>query len=107
MSNRGNAVSRVLDAAPGTIFPKVPFPFQKTGWTLIVAVFVLLWDFPPLLTVMTSLKSAQEILAHPFAPPSSLNVQSLIDAWQIMSFSQLFWNSLLYAAAGSALAVLL
>jgi raffinose/stachyose/melibiose transport system permease protein len=87
--------------------PTVPLPFGKTGWTVVMAVFALLWNFPPLLTVITSLKSAQEILAHPFAPPSSLNLQSLIDAWQVLSYSQLFSNSLLYAAAGSALAVVL
>jgi len=79
----------------------------KIMWTAGTAVFVVLWNFPAWLAVMTSVKSDQEILAAPFAFPKSLSLTAFENAWTILSYSQLFWNSLLYATVGSALAILL
>jgi len=57
--------------------------------------------------VITALKTEPEILANPFALPGGLNLSAFMKTWKILSYSELFWNSLLYSAAGSALAVTL
>ena len=76
-------------------------------WTVIAAALALAWNYPPLLTLITSLKSEAEILASPFALPSAPTLEPYFAAWDALSYGTLFWNSLLYAAAGSALAVAL
>ena len=82
-------------------------PARKTIWTVLIAVFVLFWNFPIALTLITSFKTDQDIVASPFGLPSSLNLSAFEAAWRILSYSHLFWNSVLYATAGSSLAVLL
>jgi len=77
------------------------------GWTAAVAAFVLLWNAPPVLTLITALKSDAEILSGPFSLPSTLDLSKFAEAWDVLAYGSLFWNSLLYAAGGSALAVLL
>jgi ABC-type glycerol-3-phosphate transport system permease component len=81
--------------------------WDRFAWTGAIAVFVALWNFPPILMVMTAFKSEQEILANPFALPRTLDFTAFYKAWDVLSYSQLFWNSLLYASVGSAIAVAL
>jgi raffinose/stachyose/melibiose transport system permease protein len=82
-------------------------PAAKLVWTAATAAFVALWNFPAALTLMTSFKTDQEILNHPFALPGSFDLTAFRHAWDVLAYSQLFWNSLLYATAGSGLAILL
>jgi ABC-type glycerol-3-phosphate transport system permease component len=80
---------------------------ERIIWTAATAIFVALWNSPVVLTLMTSLKADQAVLSSPFAFPNPLSFSAFEHAWVVLAYSQLFWNSLLYATAGSALAILL
>jgi raffinose/stachyose/melibiose transport system permease protein len=82
-------------------------PIAKFLWTALAAAFVALWNFPIGLTLMTSLKTDQEIFNSPFSLPESFNFTAFQRAWEVMSYSQLFMNSVLYAVGGSLLAIAL
>src|SRR5436190_3194775 len=81
--------------------------WERYLWTAGMVLLVTLWSFPPFLMIITALKTEPEILASPFALPEGRNFDAFMNAWKILSYSELFWNSLLYSVAGSALAVVL
>ncbi len=80
---------------------------ERYLWTGGMVLLVALWSFPPFLMIITAFKTEPEILANPFALPEGLPLDAFMKTWKILSYSELFWNSLLYSAAGSALAVAL
>ena len=82
-------------------------PARRIVPTVLVAGFALFWIFPPLLTVMTAFKSDAEVLANPFGWPAAPTLDAFRNAWKAMDYAGLFANSFLYAAVGSALAVVL
>ena len=90
-----NVLTRALRVAP------------KVSATLIMLALSAVWLGPIILIVMTSVKSNQAFLAGPFALPTSPTLAPYISVWQSLKFGSLLANSLLYATAGSALAVLL
>jgi ABC-type glycerol-3-phosphate transport system permease component len=90
-----NASTRILRAAP------------KVSATLIMLALAAVWLGPIILIVLTSIKSNQDFLAGPFALPTSPTIAPYVSVWQSLKFGSLLGNSLLYATAGSALAVLL
>ena len=75
--------------------------------TILALVLAVVYLGPMYLVVITSLKSNQDFLAGPFAWPSKVTLQSYLQVWNELHFSDLLANSLLYASAGAALAVLL
>ena len=79
----------------------------KIAGTLIMLALALIWLGPILLIVMTSIKSNQAFLDGPFAIPTAPTFAPYISVWRSLKFDTLLGNSLLYATAGSALAVLL
>src|ERR1700678_3774285 len=79
----------------------------KAGATLIMLALAAVWLGPIILIVMTSIKSNSAFLAGPFALPTSPTLAPYFSVWQSLKFGSLLANSLLYATAGSALAVLL
>jgi len=79
----------------------------KLAATALMLVLAAVWLGPLLLIVMTSIKSNAEFLAGPFALPKSPTIQPYIDVWFGLGFGTLLRNSLIYATAGSALAVTL
>jgi len=81
--------------------------WERYFWTAGMVLLVALWSFPPFLMVITAFKTEPEILANPFALPQGLNLDAFMKTWKILSYTELFWNSLLYSTAGSALAVAL
>lgn len=90
-----NALARALRVAP------------KISATLIMLALASVWLGPIILIVMTSIKSNQAFLAGPFALPTAPTLAPYASVWASMNFGTLLANSLLYATAGSALAVLL
>lgn len=74
---------------------------------VFVAVLTFIWLGPLLLVVITSIKSNDAFLAGPFSLPTHPTFQAYITVWNALGFGGLLANSLLYAALGSALAVLL
>ena len=79
----------------------------KLAATALMLVLAAIWLGPLLLIVMTSIKSNAEFLAGPFALPKSPTIQPYIDVWFGLGFGTLLRNSLIYATAGSALALTL
>jgi ABC-type glycerol-3-phosphate transport system permease component len=84
----------------------VEFVGKLTGLTLL-AVLIFVWLGPILLILITSIKTNDDFLAGPFGLPLSPTIQPYITVWNAMNFGPLMANSLLYASAGSALAVIL
>jgi ABC-type glycerol-3-phosphate transport system permease component len=84
----------------------VEFVGKLTGLTLL-AVLTFVWLGPILLILITSIKTNDDFLAGPFGLPLSPTIQPYITVWNAMNFGPLMANSLLYASAGSALAVIL
>jgi raffinose/stachyose/melibiose transport system permease protein len=84
----------------------VGFVGKLIGLTLL-AVLILVWLGPILLVLITSIKTNDDFLAGPFGLPLSPTIQPYITVWNAMNFGPLMANSLLYATAGSALAVML
>ena len=85
----------------------LPAVLPKLAATALMLVLAAVWLGPLLLIVMTSIKSNAEFLAGPFALPKSPTIQPYIDVWSGLGFGTLLRNSLIYATAGSALAVTL
>jgi len=56
--------------------------------------------------IVTAFKTEPES-ANPFALPEGFNLDAFMKTWNILNYGELFWNSLLYSAAGSTLAVAL
>ena len=79
----------------------------KIAGTLIMLALALIWLGPILLIVMTSIKSNQAFLEGPFAIPTAPTFAPYVTVWRSLKFDTLLGNSVLYASAGSALAVLL
>ena len=82
------------------------FVGKLIGLTLL-AVLIFVWLGPILLVLITSIKTNDDFLAGPFGLPLSPTIQPYITVWNAMNFGPLMANSLLYATAGSALAVIL
>ena len=81
---------------------------DKVLYTLILIVFIMLWVFLMLLAVMTSVKTNSEMLMKgPLALPEGLSSRGYVKAWNVLNFRVLLLNSLLYAFAGTALAVII
>jgi raffinose/stachyose/melibiose transport system permease protein len=79
----------------------------KVVGTVLALLIACVWLGPILLMVMTSIKSNADFLAGPFSLPASPTFKPYTDVWSGLGFDHLLWNSLIYAAFGSALAVLL
>ncbi|MFF8819119.1 MULTISPECIES: carbohydrate ABC transporter permease [Leucobacter] len=69
-------------------------------WTVVIAV-PLLW------TVMSSFKSSREILASPFALPSSWSFTNYATAWADARIGEFFMNTLVVVGGALALTMLL
>jgi ABC-type glycerol-3-phosphate transport system permease component len=94
-ASRPNGITQALRVAP------------KVSATLIMLALAAVWLGPIILIVMTSVKSNQAFLNGPFALPTAPTFGPYISVWESLKFGGLLGNSLLYATAGSALAVLL
>ena len=97
---RSTAETRLLGQRLRAAGPKV----LATGLALVVA---LVWLGPVMLTVITSVKSNQDLLAGPLSLPTAPTLAPYVQVWEGLHFSVLMRNSLLYATLGSALAVAL
>lgn len=95
------------DAPPPTALARALRFAPKITATLIMLVLASVWLGPIVLIVMTSIKSNQAFLAGPFALPTAPTLAPYASVWASMNFGTLLANSLLYATAGSALAVAL
>lgn len=66
---------------------------KKTSLQLLIAAITLLIVFPLLWMVMLSFKTSGEIMANPIAPPTSLNFENFIHAFDILNYGQLYGNT--------------
>jgi raffinose/stachyose/melibiose transport system permease protein len=72
-----------------------------------MAAFVFLWSLPLLVMLLISFKTDQEALTRPLSFPRLWSLEAYREAWHALSYSTLIWNSVLYAVAGTLLAILL
>ncbi len=79
----------------------------KLVWTVIVAALVLVWLYPVVLSVFTSLKTTEQIANSPFSLPHAATLKAYVTAWQVLGFQSLLLNSVIYGVGGSLLALVL
>ena len=81
---------------------------SKLVYTFITITLLALWVFPLVLTIFTSVKTnAEMLLAGPLAIPQEPTLKAFARAWDVLNFNVLLGNSLLYAFAGTSLAIIL
>lgn len=83
------------------------YRIPKLVCTGILFVVAGIWIYPFILTIITSLKTEDEIIADPMALPMHASLNAYSTVWNVLNFGQLIGNSVLYAAVGSLLALVL
>lgn len=79
----------------------------KVLLTVVALAVVVVWVYPFFLTVVTSLKTQDEVLTDPFGLPSHPTFDAYSTVWSTLNFGLLLRNSALYSVAGSGLALAL
>jgi len=79
----------------------------KVLLTMLVLGFAVIWIYPFILTVFTSLKTADDVLNDPFNFPPTISFDAFGVVWNELNFGQLLKNSLIYGAFGSFFAITL
>ncbi len=74
--------------------------------TLGLLVFLLISSYPVLLTVITSIKTDQEVILNPMGFPKGFRLDAYIRVWKMLDFAGLLKNSFVYSVFGTFLAVL-
>jgi len=79
----------------------------KLFLTMLVLGFAIVWIYPFILTVFTSLKTPDDVLNDPFNFPPTISFSAYGVVWNDLNFGQLLKNSLLYGILGSFFALAL
>ncbi|HEX2954231.1 MAG TPA: carbohydrate ABC transporter permease [Bacillota bacterium] len=89
---------------------KRPFTARR-GWLLageaVMLLFSLLFLFPALFTLMSSLKSDTEIRLNPLAWPAALHLNNYVEAWKVTHFPVALFNTLFITVISTAGIVLI
>ncbi len=83
---------------------EVPLKIVCTAGLLAFGAF---FAYPEFLTIVTSLKTQDAVLDAPLALPDHLTFEAYTTTWDVLKYGVLLSNSLLYAAAGAGIALLL
>jgi raffinose/stachyose/melibiose transport system permease protein len=101
-------MSNSLSARPKKpIYAKLRNVLPKIVATVAAVLLALVWLGPIVLIAVTSVKSNQDFLAGPFSLWMTPTFEAYRTVWNGLGFGKLMMNSLLYATAGSSLAVVL
>jgi ABC-type glycerol-3-phosphate transport system permease component len=79
----------------------------KIVCTAVLLAFGLVFAYPEFLTIITSLKTQDAVLDAPLALPDHITFEAYTTTWDVLKYGVLLRNSLLYAAAGAGIALLL
>ena len=79
---------------------------MKIIYTLVMLAFIILWVYPIILMLFTSVRPQADISRSPFALPHHFTLNAYKEAWNVLDFKDLLKNSLLYAIAGSLLGII-
>jgi raffinose/stachyose/melibiose transport system permease protein len=82
-------------------------PPTKVLVTAVVLAFAAVFAYPAFLTVVTSLKSQNDVISSPLGVPSHLSGSAFTTTWSVLSFGRLLVNSLFYAGVGAGIGLLL
>lgn len=85
-----------------SVRPKRPWVARFGGNVVTYAIlifFFLVFLMPFVWIWFSAFKSAREIAADPFSPPTSLAPTNLVEAWTVGRFSQYILNSAIYSFA--------
>jgi raffinose/stachyose/melibiose transport system permease protein len=94
-----------MDTAPVTetaVTPAQPWYARLGGTAVTYAIlifFFLLFLMPFVWIWFSAFKSAREIAADPFSPPTSLDPTNLVKAWTVGNFSNYMLNTVIYSVA--------
>ena len=74
--------------------------FGGTVVTYAILIFFLLLFLMPFVWIwFSAFKTARQIAADPFSPPTTLNLDNLVKAWTVGHFSNYLMNSVIYSVA--------
>ena len=89
-------------AAPGPVVARGPRAWRiagKVGTYAILIAFLLIFLVPFVWIWSSAFKTSQEIGSNPFALPSALRWENLVEAWTVGRFSDYMLNSVIYCVA--------
>lgn len=78
---------------------------DKVVFTGLILIVLLLWSYPVILTVITSVKTDAEVIQNPIGLPMRISFKPFVDSWNLLGMGRLILNSLLYSVGGSLLAL--
>ncbi|GHV45182.1 sugar ABC transporter permease [Spirochaetia bacterium] len=73
----------------------------------VLIIIALMYLYPLFLVIINSVKSYEEITVNVIAFPASPTIKNYIDAWNIMDYPPLFFNTLIATVVGGAGTVLI
>jgi ABC-type glycerol-3-phosphate transport system permease component len=74
--------------------------------TIFLMIFLLISGYPVFLTVITSVKTDQQVMMDPMGLPDGIRLGAYVRTWSMLGFAGLLKNSFVYSAFGTLLAVL-
>lgn len=81
--------------------------FWSAAATVSVGALMLVWLYPVIMSVMTSLKTDAEVRGNPIGLPSAPSFNAFVRAWQVINLGTLLRNSVILAVGGSVLSLIL
>lgn len=75
--------------------------------TGLLLVFAAAFAYPAFLTVITSIKSQEEVITSPLGLPGDVTFAAYSTTWNVLGFGGLLVNSLVYAGLGAGIGLLI
>jgi raffinose/stachyose/melibiose transport system permease protein len=82
-------------------------PPAKLLVTALLLALAALFAYPAFLTVITSLKSQDDVITSPIGLPHHVTFSAYTETWNVLGFGGLLLNSLFYAGVGAGLGLLI
>jgi len=82
-------------------------PSTKVLVTALVLICAAIFAYPAFLTVVTSLKSQDDVIMHPLGVPGHATFDAYSTTWNVLGFGGLLVNSVFYAGVGAGLGLLI
>ncbi len=81
--------------------------FSRSVFFFIALAILLIWLYPLILTLMTSLKTEAEILQSPLALPKKPSLDAFFKTWELLDFGSLLKNSFIIATGSVMIGIFL
>jgi len=98
------AIETSARSKKASIAPRVKW--GRIGSYAILLLFAAIYLAPMLMLISTSVKTLPEFMRDATAPPTSINLNNFVDAWNKANFPRYLTNSLIYTGAATFIYIL-